>query len=281
MWANFHCHTRYCDGKHTVEEITDEAFRLGLQAIGFSSHAPFMPKLPWCMSKDHFHTYLEDIRTAGKLHEGLEVYAGLEVDYIPEVIGPTDFRNLLDFTIGSVHLIGGTPGIAMEIDGPHERFKTELTRIYQGNFQEAARVYFDSTRRMINNSRPDIVGHMDKIKIQNLQGQYFSENDLWWRDEIEQTLKEISRQDCILEVNTRGIYQKKYPTTYPSPWVLEHAHKLGIRVTISSDAHVKTDLVREFTTAAHILLQAGYREIHILSAGKWISQRFNEQGLTG
>jgi histidinol-phosphatase (PHP family) len=279
MWTNYHCHTHYCDGKHSVSEIVEEARRQNMRAIGISSHAPIRPKLPWCMDLTQLHNYLKEIHNQRLQYSDIEIYAGLEVDYIPGVISPADFRPLLDYTIGSVHMIGGGPGTGFEIDGPTEKFTEGLQRIYGGNFQEAAIGYFTATREMITASRPDVIGHMDKIKIQDRDGQYFTEQDVWWIEQLELTLNEIATQDCIIEVNTRGIYQKKSHSTYPSPWILELAHRKGIRVTISSDAHLKGDLTREFDNAARILMEAGYREIHILSEGKWIPRHFNEQGL--
>lgn len=36
--ADFHIHTKFCDGADTPEQMADEALRLGLKALGFSGH---------------------------------------------------------------------------------------------------------------------------------------------------------------------------------------------------------------------------------------------------
>jgi histidinol-phosphatase (PHP family) len=70
-------------------------------------------------------------------------------------------------------------------------------------------------------------------------------------------------------VNTRGIYQKKTTTTYPSPWVLELAFKKNIPVTISSDAHHPDDLTNCFSETAQMLLNIGYKKISVLHDNRW------------
>lgn len=223
---------------------------------------------------DHYLTDIADAKLGN-----IEVYAGLEVDFIPGIISPIDFKPLLDYTIGSVHFIGGPPHHGFEIDGPFDTFMAGLKNIYKGNIRAAATAYQEITREMIRTGRPDIVGHLDKIKIQNRYGDLFREDEGWWINEIDKTLDEIAAYDCILEVNTRGIYQRKSENTYPSPWVLLKAKARNIRITLSSDAHLKSDLTAEFASTAAILMQLGYTEIHILSQGKWTPSRFNENGL--
>jgi hypothetical protein len=43
-----------------------------------------------------------------------------------------------------------------------------------------------------------------------------------------QTIDALKGTDIIVEVNTRGLYQKKSLTTYPSPWVLVLLKTAGI-----------------------------------------------------
>ena len=39
IFANYHTHTTFCDGRDTPEQIVQEAIRLGCPAIGFSGHS--------------------------------------------------------------------------------------------------------------------------------------------------------------------------------------------------------------------------------------------------
>jgi histidinol-phosphatase (PHP family) len=132
---------------------------------------------------------------------------------------------------------------------------------------------------MVRQSRPTIVGHMDKIKMQNINNKFFFEDDPWYQFEIERTLDCIEKSGSIIEVNTRGIYQNKTSTTYPSPWILELIHKKNIPITLSSDAHHCNDLINHFLETAKQLKQIGFIKIHILHAGQWKPFKFNEHGI--
>ena len=131
---------------------------------------------------------------------------------------------------------------------------------------------------MVIQSTPDIVGHLDKIKIQNHHPGLFHESDAWYHEEIVETLNVIADAKCILEVNTRGIYQKKSATTYPSPWVLEMARMKDIPITISSDAHHPKDLVNHFFETAGLLHSIGFRKICILRDGLWQTVNLTTDG---
>src|SRR5260221_524243 len=90
MWLNFHTHSTYCDGKSTLEEIAERANSLQIKWLGFSSHAPLPFDCSWCMKMKNSDEYLNKIVTFKKSQTGIEIYSGLEVDYIPDIIGPKD-----------------------------------------------------------------------------------------------------------------------------------------------------------------------------------------------
>jgi histidinol-phosphatase (PHP family) len=277
MWSNVHTHSSFCDGKGTLEEFSVAAINAPLLSLGFSSHAPLPFSCSWCMRPESFPSYLKEIES---LENMLPIYKGLEVDFIPEVISPKDFRDRLDFTIGSIHFVDSFPdGKHWEIDGPHDSFLAGLTTIFGSDFQAAASRYFELTREMLRSSAPTIVGHLDKIKIQNVGNKFFNESDLWYRAEIVNTLNVLKSSGSILEVNTRGLYQGKSETCYPSPWVLERALEKNIPVTISSDAHHPKDLVNQFHEMAVLLKKTGFKTLCVLYDGTWKNVSFNENGI--
>lgn len=278
MWLNYHTHSSYCDGKSSVEDLIDKAESLHVGWLGFSSHAPLPFDCAWCMKRERLEEYVNKIATLKSKRE-LELYAGLEVDYIPGRIGPKDFQGL-DYTIGSVHFVESFPeGRGWEIDGPHAHFLEGLERIFSNDIKQVVQRYFALTRDMVIHSAPTIVGHLDKIKIQNIGNKFFTEEESWYRDEMKSTIDVIGKSGCIVEVNTRGIYQKKTAVPYPSPWVLELIHKKNIPITISSDAHYCDDLINQFGSTAILLKQIGFQEIHVLSHGQWKACKFNEDGI--
>jgi histidinol-phosphatase (PHP family) len=280
MWSNFHTHSHYCDGKDTLEAYIDKAKELHVGSLGFSSHAPLPFPCSWCMKTERYDNYLETISRLKTKTTDLELYAGLEIDFIPGIISPNSFRNSLDYTIGSIHFVEALPdGRRWEIDGPHNFFLEGLEKVFHNDIQAAIKRYYELTREMIMTSTPDILGHLDKIKIQNIDGDFFREDDQWYQQEIRSTLDVIERSGVVVEVNTRGIYQKKSSTTYPSPWILELIQRRNIPVTLSTDAHHPDDLINQFPESAKMLHKIGFRELMTLRKGKWKAYPFNEHGL--
>ncbi|MBU1821528.1 MAG: histidinol phosphate phosphatase, partial [Bacteroidetes bacterium] len=75
---------------------------------------------------------------------------------------------------------------------------------------------------------PDILGHLDKIKIHNLRSRLWDENEDWYQAQIDETLAAVAASGCVLEANTRGLYKKNL-SLYPSLPILEKARRLGFR----------------------------------------------------
>lgn len=279
-WANFHTHSHYCDGKGPLSDYVTRALALKMPTLGFSSHAPLPFDKPWCMAHDRLAHYVDSINTLKASTRGIQLYAGLEADFVPYRIKPTDFNGILDYTIGSVHFVDELPdGTPWEIDGPHAHFLEGLEKIFHNNARAAMLRYIELTKQMVQTSCPTVIGHLDKIKIQNVDNKLFREDEPWYREAIDDLLNSIAHEGAILEVNTRGIYQKKSATTYPSPWILEHAVKKEIPITLSSDAHHPDDLVNQFTETATVLRTIGFKTLTILYDGSWQPFPFTPDGL--
>lgn len=273
-------HSTYCDGKSELMDYVDQARTLNLISIGFSSHAPVPFSTKWCMKAERLDDYLINIEKIKKLNSFVEIYKGLEVDFIPGVTSPNLFRDKLDYSVGSIHFIETLPdGTAWEIDGTHALFLEGYSKIFNNNIQDVIIRYFELTREMIATACPSIVGHLDKIKIQNPGSKFFKESDTWYQDEVKKTIDAIHSSNAIVEVNTRGIYQKKSETTYPSPWILELLHKKNIPVTINSDAHHSDDIINQFPETALMLKRIGFKKISVLTGGAWKPFSFDEHGI--
>ena len=273
-------HSTYCDGKSELMDYVDQARKLNMISIGFSSHAPVPFPTKWCMKAERFDDYLINIEKIKKSNSFVEIYKGMEVDFIPGVTSPNLFRDKLDYTVGSIHFIEKFPdGTPWEIDGTHALFLKGYSEIFNNNIQDVITRYFDLTREMIAMACPSIVGHLDKIKIQNPDNKFYKETDAWYQDEVKKTIDLIHSSGAIVEVNTRGIYQKKTDTTYPSPWILELLHKKNIPVTISSDAHHSDDIINQFPETALLLKKIGFKTISVLSEGDWKPFSFDEHGI--
>ncbi|HNV30653.1 MAG TPA: PHP domain-containing protein, partial [Cyclobacteriaceae bacterium] len=151
MWSNFHTHTNYCDGKGTFKDCLRVS---GIKSIGFSSHAPLPFGTPWAMRADQLENYLNEIERLRVEEKSIELYAGLEVDYIPGLIAPTNFNNL-DYAIGSIHFVDAFPDSQpWEIDGTHSIFLEGLQTLFNNKPREAWSRYFELTREMTRQAPP-------------------------------------------------------------------------------------------------------------------------------
>ncbi|WPP50145.1 histidinol-phosphatase [Catalinimonas niigatensis] len=283
-FTNFHGHTHYCDGKGTAAEYADAAIAQGMPVYGFSTHAPLPYEVLWTMKEEEAEKYVAEVAQAKEKYKDLiQIYTGLEVDYIPETAGPGHecIQKLgLDYTIGSVHFVDFFPnGHPWEIDGQHTLFLEGLQQIFKGDIQQAIKRYYALIRKMVQEDPPDIVGHLDKIKIQSEDGNLFSEEADWYRDAVEETLQAIQARGLIVEVNTRGMYKKKTIDPYPGPWVLERMRTLDIPIMLNSDAHHPREIIACFEETAKLLLDIGYNHCRILLNGKWQDVAFTIKGI--
>lgn len=281
---NFHTHTSYSDGRHAPQTYVETAIEKGMRGLGFSDHAPISMKCDWAMPKSALLDYREEVERLRSDYEGrLEVYCGLEIDYIPGIISPRDalFKELrLDYTIGSVHYVDhfkdGTP---WSIDGSANIFRAGLKQIFQDDIRLAVHRYFQLIREMVRKAPPTIVAHIDRLKKHNREQMFFDEREKWYRAEMTKTLECIAERGLILEINTKALYRRHLPDPYPGGWVLEIAREMGIPVHLASDAHLATDLTGGFDEAFKMLWDCGYRALRLLDRGAWRSFPINEWGL--
>ncbi len=283
-FTNFHGHCAYCDGKETPEAFIREAVRQRMPVYGFSSHAPLPFDLPWPMRAENTEKYIAAIESLKHTYAGqIEIYTGLEVDYIPQIAGPgqPSIRQWpLDYTIGSVHFVDFFPeGRPWEIDGLHQVFLKGLEEIFQHDIEKAIRRYYALLRQMVQEDPPDVIGHLDKIKIQSEEGQLFSEEAKWYREAVEETLEVIAQSGIIVEVNTRGIYKKKSAEPYPSYWILEKIKAKNIPIMLNADAHHPQEITACFEEVAARLQAIGFEQFRLLRRGVWQDVAFNTQGI--
>ncbi|MEM9831082.1 MAG: histidinol-phosphatase [Bacteroidota bacterium] len=283
-YTNYHSHCYFCDGKEAPEVYIQEAIRLGMPAYGISSHAPLPYETSWAMSESDRNDYVFEIDKLKEKYAGqIEVYRGLEVDFIPDVAGPRWVKEkyALDYTIGSVHFVDFfVDGYPWEIDGRHQVFLRGLSEMFTNNIEAAIQRYYALIRQMAQEDPPDIVGHLDKIKIQNENGRLFDEQAEWYRDEVVQTLDVIAQTGLIVEVNTRGLYKQITDEPYPSYWVLNQMRERDIPIVLNSDAHHPREITSHFSKVNEQLLNIGYNQVRILYQDQWQDKRLAKDRIT-
>ncbi|HKI90339.1 MAG TPA: histidinol-phosphatase HisJ [Draconibacterium sp.] len=283
-WANYHSHTNFCDGSDEAVNYVEEAIKLGLPAYGFSSHAPVPFSATWCIPDDKFADYLQEVRRIKQEYSGkIEIYVSLEVDFIPGIAGRHRHllkNTVLDYFIGSVHFVDSfEDGTPWGIDTSYDLFKRGYKEIFQYDFRKVATRYFELTRQMIEEDKPTIVGHMDKIKMFNRQGNFFSEFESWYKDQIRLTIEALKRQNCIVEINTRGFYRYNQPDLYPGEWTIEQLVNSGIPLMINSDSHKPEEISKGMEYAAGKMKNLGVTEVFCLINERWKPYPFNDKGI--
>jgi len=283
-WVNYHSHSLFSDGKAAPEEFIKAAIARKFPAYGYSCHSPVPFQSGWNMDADKLQEYLGEIaRIRLAYKEEIEVYAGLELDYI-NGIPHLPVRALkemgCDYILGSVHYIDRFPdGSHFCFDGKPDAFFKGIEVIYHNDFRKAITTYYEKTRMMIDRDCPDIIGHMDKIKMHHGVSPYLNEEEEWYMKQVEDTLDLIAEKGCIMEINSRGLYKHNPPLLYPSPWILKQAYIRKIPVMLNSDAHHPDEIDLCFTETALMLKHTGYKTLRILFNGAWQDKPFSEAGV--
>ena len=277
--TNYHTHTAFCDGQGEPEEYVLESINCGLQAIGFSSHAPVPFTNNWALQARQIDEYCRTVNSLKKKYAGLiQIYLGMEIDYLPQMCYRlSDFEELnLDYTIGSVHFCPEpVAGKFLSVNASEDNIVRLID--FKGSVEEFVGSYYESVRNMVRILKPNIIGHLDLIKKYNHEDKYFSESHGWYQDEILNTLKVISEYGAILEINTSGLYRGEVQEFYPSKWVLQEARNFEVPVMINSDAHSPEAVNAKFSEAKKALLEAGYTEQMILLDHTWKSKRLGNE----
>ncbi|MDR3167472.1 MAG: histidinol-phosphatase [Treponema sp.] len=265
-YSSLHTHSTFCDGKNDIETLCLAAREKGLVSIGFSSHAPVAKKTgfssDWHIREDRLELYLKTVRAARRRWEGqLAVYLGLEVDYIPGLMGPADgdIQNLgLDYIIASVHYVIPPRGAPFTVDASPEEVAGGIREGFNGDGEALADHYWQNVEAMIRAGGFDILGHVDLIKKNNRENRWFDPESKSYRRRTEAVAALLPGSGAAVELNTGGINRGTIKETYPSPSFLKLLKEKAVPVIITADAHRAEDLDGHYGIARDTLLAAGY-----------------------
>lgn len=297
MLFNLHTHTHFSDGSSAPEEYVKEAIRQGFSVLGFSDHSPVPFENNFAIKEERMDEYVNTIislkdkysqsiavtsplsptllaeRGAGGEVDVIKILLGLEIDYIPGITKSIEeYRkiNSFDYFIGSVHLVrnGNNPDLWF-IDGPDiSIYDAGLRDFFYGDIRYAVRSYYHQINLMIVTQKPDMIGHLDKIKMHNMN-RYFHEDENWYVQLVDETLDLIRKTHCIVEVNTRGIYKKRSDSLFPGPEILKKINAMKIPVTLSSDAHKPHELSLCFEETTRLLSEIGFKSLSLITSIGW------------
>lgn len=269
--TNYHSHSTFCDGKAPMETFVRQALLEGFYSYGFSSHAPLPFPTRWTLDASAVGEYLAEIQRLKKQYDGqIELYAGLEIDYLDEHHNPASdyFQSLpLDYRIGSVHLLHTPQGEIIDIDTSPETFQANLNRHWNGDLRYVIESYYDKLMKMVSLGGFDILGHADKLSFNAESVSPGITQEPWYQDILQTYFQQIARQGIMVEINTKkfiphGVF---FPQRNHFPTLLQ----LGIPVVVNSDSHRPEAINSGRPEAFQALVSTGFKQVMELHQGKW------------
>jgi histidinol-phosphatase (PHP family) len=286
MRANYHTHSTFDDGKASPEVMAMAAFEGGYRILGFSAHAPLPFETRWALPQESMEAYTAEILRLASLWEGrgLEILLGLEIDWIEGLCGPGDGRwdgRGLDFRLGSVHYIRPGSGEAFTVDGPAAEFDVKVREATGGDGRRIYQAYYRNLGLMIEAGNFDILAHLDLIARNNAGSRWFDEGSEAYLSAAMEVIELLPGRSIVVEVNIGAMARGRMAVPHPSLLLMKRLRELRIPITFSVDAHqsahLGVDIGGKFNSVARDLArEAGYRNVAILTKGRWIDVGIDE-----
>lgn len=261
-----------------MEDFVKSAIEAGFTSYGVSSHAPLPFETRWTLNLADVPAYLEELGRLKRKYAGaIELYAGMEIDYLDDQQNPSIryFQELpLDYRIGSVHLVYTPEGEIVDTDTAPENFRKILDTHFHGDLRLLVDTYFKSSMRMVELGGFDFVGHADKISYNaGLCDPFLTEHE-WFQKKLKAYFELIAEKGLMAEVNTKA-YSKK-GCFFPAARHFRTLKELDVPVLVNSDAHFPELVNDNRMLALGLLKKAGYRTVRELKQGKWVDAEIGE-----
>lgn len=271
--TNYHSHCDFCDGHAPIEDFVKVAIEKGFSAYGVSSHSPLPEYIghTGVLKFQAVPAYLDEIERLKIKYRGqIELYAGMEIDYLDQEHNPANsyFQSLaLDYRIGSVHFLKVGQNIAMDADTRPESFIVHLREYYDNSLKQLVLDYFDAKMRMIALGGFDFVGHADKVSMNALRVEPLVTAQGWYKDKIAEYFNFIAEKKVMLEINTKALHTAGL--FFPNQEHFSLLEKLGVKLVVNSDAHSPHLINSGRSEAIESLKAVGYKTIRELHEGVW------------
>lgn len=269
--TNYHSHCAFCDGRAPLEEFVKEAIRQGFYSYGVSSHAPLPFPTQWTMEWGQMEAYLDEFNNLRqKYADEIELYVGLEIDYLNEESNPSvaRFTELpLDYRIGSVHLLYDAAGEVVDIDCSPAVFKERVDRHFNGDVLRVVRMYFDRLFRMVELGGFDILGHADKMHYNASCYHPGLLDEPWYEALMKDYFSLVASRGYLVEINTKAY--DSLGTFYPNSRYWELMKEYQIKILVNSDAHYPERINAGRMEALRLLQAKGFATVAELHQGSW------------
>ena len=273
--SNCHTHTTYCDGKNTAAEMAESAYKNGFVSLGFSGHSPMKNENEWTMTAEALKSYKAEIKELKQEYKGkMDILCGIELDADYSDVNPDEF----DFVIGAVHQLN-KDGKIYDIDYTAEMLKTAVDELFNGSFNAMSKFYYNALADFIISTKADVVAHFDLITKFNVDLPLFDETDADYRNYALEAVDRIlsAKPDILFEINTGAMFRVGKKAPYPAEFILEHIHKNGGKITLTSDSHAINSLDFAFDKALEYIRDCGFDKIYYITAEGWKEFSINLQ----
>ena len=269
--TNYHSHCSFCDGRAPLEEFVKEAISQGFYSYGVSSHAPLPFPTQWTMEWEQMEAYLDEFKNLrSKYADEIELYVGLEIDYLNEESNPSvaRFTELpLDYRIGSVHLLYDAAGEVVDIDCSPAVFKERVDRHFNGDVLRVVRMYFDRLFRMVELGGFDVLGHADKMHYNASCYHPGLLDEPWYEALMKDYFSLVASRGYLVEINTKAY--DSLGTFYPNSRYWELMKEYQIKILVNSDAHYPERINAGRMEALRLLQAKGFATVAELHQGSW------------
>lgn len=253
--SNAHCHTHWCDGQNSPEEMIQAAIALGFVSLGFSVHG-WTPYEPCGITLAREAKYRRELSALREKYRGqIEIIIGAERDsgFEREFVG-------FEYLIDSTHVIE-KDGEIMYVDWSAEKTADAIHRHFGDDPYAYARAYYDREAQLCARSDALFIGHIDLLTKFNEDGRFFDETDPRYLKPAMAAIEIAVRRGLPLEINTGAISRGYRVTPYPAPHLLKAIHDLGGEILINSDAHSAAALNTGFDQALALARNTGFDHI--------------------
>lgn len=258
--ADYHTHTYLCKHARGVpEEYLRTAAEKGIKYLGISDHCP-VPMgydVDCRMDISQFDEYLRIVDKLKNNKYGIEVFLGLEVDWVPDRVEEiTGFLGSysFDYILGSIHYVEDYP-----FDHPDyiDRWSTSESINYTWI------KYAELLKDFITNIEIDIIGHLDLPK----KFKMFPDKKHEFMQKISEVISIAAKKNITIEINTAG-RRKPVQEFYPSVELLHIIKKHNANITFGSDAHAPDEIGCDFKEAEQLARDIGFINYAVIDQNK-------------
>lgn len=256
----------------TLRDILEAAVTAGFSAYGVSEHAPrTQPRFlyeserakGYSVNRLHreFEAFSEASRSLQEEFRGrLSVLRGFEAEVVPltdyaDAMRALRSRHGFDYMVGSVHHVA-----EISIDESAERYRAAIRA--SGGLEPFMESYYGLVQGMIEELRPEVVGHLDLPRLHAPAGADLATPRI--RRAAAEAIQAARNRNCILDLNTAA-WRKGLPDPYPAPWLVRLAADADVPFCFGDDSHCAAQVGFGIERARQYLLENGVDSVTCLT----------------